>query len=184
MPDWDERYSTNRSPQKREPANLLVDLLPTLPGGKALDLACGEGRNAFFLAGNGYSVDGIDSSQVVIERDRVVADEEGVAVNFIHADLEAYTLPPSTYDLIVNFYYLQRSLIPSMKAALKSGGVILFETYTIDQVEIGPQRNRAYLLQPNELLKTFGDFHLLFYREGIVEEGGRKAIASLAARKI
>ena len=55
-----------------------MELLPTLPGGNALDLACGEGRNAFFLAKNGYTIDAIDSSQVVIERDRVVADEEGV----------------------------------------------------------------------------------------------------------
>ena len=57
------------------------------------------------------------------------------SVNFIRADLEEYTFPPSTYDLIINFYYLQRSLIPSMKSALRSGGVILFETYTVEQIE-------------------------------------------------
>ncbi len=184
MPDWDKRYSANPFPQLREPSALLAELLPTLPGGKALDLACGEGRNAFFLARSGYVVDAIDSSQVVIERDKVVVDEEGVAVNFIHADLEGYTIPPSTYDLIINFYYLQRSLIPSIKTALKRGGIVLFETYTVEQVEMGPQRNRAYLLQPNELLKMFGDLHILFYREGVIEEDGKKAIASLAAKRL
>jgi tellurite methyltransferase len=183
VPDWNKRYSVNPSTQLRKPSALLAELLPTLPGGKALDLACGEGRNAFFLARNGYAVDAIDSSQVVIERDKMIADEEGVAVHFIHADLEGYTIPPSTYDLIINFYYLQRSLIPWIKTALKRGGVVLFETYTVEQIEIGPQRNRAYLLQPNELLTMFGDLHILFYREGIFEEDGRKAIASLAAKR-
>ncbi|MCK5307678.1 MAG: SAM-dependent methyltransferase, partial [Zetaproteobacteria bacterium] len=62
MPDWDKRYSVNPSTQLRKPSALLAELLPTLPGGKALDLACGEGRNAFFLARNGYAVDAIDSS--------------------------------------------------------------------------------------------------------------------------
>jgi len=159
-------------------------MLPLLPEGRALDLACGEGRNALYLAEKGYSVDAIDSSLVVIEQNRKLAEERQLKINFSHEDLETFSLPHDTFDLILNFYYLQRSLVPSIESALKKGGVLLFETYTTEQREIGPQRNPDYLLGPNELITMFDKLHVIFYREGIFNEDGRKAIASLAAKRV
>ncbi len=184
MSDWNERYSKDIYNQAREPCTLLIKLLPDLPRGRALDIACGEGRNAIFLAKNGYKVDGVDGSIVAIEKARKNAAEAGTDINFVHADLEGYRIAPESYDLIINFYYLQRSLVPAIKEGLSGGGAILFETYTVEQSTIGHPRNPDYLLERNELLVLFYDLHITFYREGIFSEGGtRKAIASLAAKK-
>lgn len=184
MKEWDKRYLSGEGVQPRRPAWLLTELLPQFPKGKALDIACGEGRNTIFLAKNGYDVDAVDYSRVAIERASKVSEKEGLKVNFIHADLDEYLIPPDTYDLIIDFYYLQRSLIPAIKDGLKKGGVVLFETYTVDQKKIGPPKNPEYLLQSNELLRLFGDLHLFFYREGVFDEEERKALASLAVRRL
>lgn len=184
MLDWDTRYTSEGYTYPKEPSRLLVELLPLLPRGKALDIACGEGRNAIFLTRNGYEVDAIDISGVALERGAEAARQEGLEINFIQADLETYQMPTDTYDLIINFNYLQRSLVPSIKRGLKKGGVVLFETYTLEQQAIGHPKNPEFLLKPNELLKLFSGLHVFFYREGVFEEDGKKAIASLAGRRL
>jgi hypothetical protein len=85
-----------------------------------------------------------------------------------------------------NSYFLDRRLIPRIKKGLKKGGMVIFETYTTEQKELGTggPGQTQYVLKPNELLRLFRDFHILFYREGVFKEGGkRRAIASLIARK-
>ena len=129
-------------------------------------------------------MDAVDSSGAAIERGKRMAAKKGAAVNFIHADLEEFKIAPQSYDLIVNFYYLQRTIIPGIKNGLKKNGVILFETYTVEQRAIGPPNNPDYLLCPNELLKLFDGLHVVFYREGVFDEGGRKkGVASIIARR-
>ena len=183
MTDWNKRYS-ERSEDLPPPSGLLQEMIQTLPAGKALDVAAGSGRNAIYLARRGYDVDAIDSAPVAIDKGRKLADKAGAGVNFIEADLENHTIAEESYDLIVNFNFLERSLIPSMKRGLKKGGAILFETFTVDQSDIGPPSNRDYLLAHNELLSLFGDLYITFYREGIFgEEERKKALASIVARK-
>ncbi|MBI3398704.1 MAG: class I SAM-dependent methyltransferase [Deltaproteobacteria bacterium] len=184
MLDWDTEYASGEYASSKNPSKLLIELLPLLPGGKALDIACGEGRNAVFLAKNGYDVDAVDISGVAIKRGRDAAAKENIRVNFIQADLENYQLPAETYDLIVNFNYLQRTLIPAIKNGLKKGGVVVFETFTLEQQAIGPPKNPEFLLKPNELLKLFSDIHIFYYREGIFEEERKKAAASLAGKRL
>jgi hypothetical protein len=102
-------------------------------------------------------------------------------------DLDSYQIEKEKYDLIANFYFLNRRLIPKMKHGLKKGGRVIFETYTLEQRKLGTggPKHAKYFLKPNELLKLFKDFRILFYREGIFKEGGRrKAVASLIAEKI
>jgi len=183
MTDWSNRYGETGEDDS-PPSWLLQDLIKSLPPGNALDVAAGTGRNAIFLAQYGYKVDAIDSSAVAMEKGRRLAGKAGVDVNFITADLKNYALAEDGYELIINFNFLERSLIPSMKKGLKKGGAILFETFTIDQRDIGPPRNLDYMLAPNELLSLFGDLYITFYREGIFEEDKRKkALASIVARK-
>lgn len=184
MLDWNAKYTIGAYASSKNPGRLLIELFPLLPRGKALDIACGEGRNAIFLAKNGYNVDAIDISDIAIERGKKTAEKDGIKTNFIQADLENYQIPAETYDLIVNFNYLQRTLIPAIKNGLKKDGVVLFEAFTLEQQAIGPPKNPEFLLKPNELLKLFGDLHIFYYREGIFEEERRKAVASLAGRKI
>jgi SAM-dependent methyltransferase len=153
--------------------------------GKALDVACGKGRNALFLASRGYHVTAIDISPVGLKQGRKRADENSLDIVWQQADLEHAQFTPAEYDLIVNFNYLQRSLIPQIKNALKSGGHVIFETYLIDQREIGHPKNPEYLLSHNELLAYFHDFRILLYREGhFVDTVERSFRAGLFAQKL
>src|SRR3989337_1261007 len=98
MLDWDARYSSGEYSYIKRPSRLLVELFYLLPKkGRVLDIACGEGRNALFLAENGYDVDAIDISGVAIERGRLLAAKGGVKINFIQADLESYKIPAKAY---------------------------------------------------------------------------------------
>ena len=196
-PRWDERYRAQAYPAGTEPAALLEQLLPMLPRGRALDLATGAGRNAVFLAANGYCVIGVDSSQVALERAEALARERGVAVHSLgslgrdfspkqpglwlfEADLERLSLPGGQFKLIVCFNYLQRSLLPAIERTLRAGGLLIYETYTLDQLAFphGP-RNPDYLLRPGELREAFPALETLFYREFCTGKG----MASLVARK-
>jgi SAM-dependent methyltransferase len=181
---WNQRHS--QAPiEEREPASLLVENVVLLPlGGKALDLAMGTGRNAVYLATLGFNVTGIDISPVAVKMAKSKAHWAGVKIEAIVANLERYFLPQNTYDLILNFYYLQRSLAPQILTALKPGGLLCFETYTQEQARYGRPHTISYLLEPGELPRMFPGLEVLHYFEGVVEDGPRKkAIASLIARK-
>lgn len=147
-----------------------------------LDVAMGSGRNAIYLAKMGFSVRGVDVSADSITEALEKAQQEGVIIQAEVADLEKdYRIDPEAYDVIVCFYYLQRSLFPQIKNGLKKGGMVVYETYTTEQAQFGRPKNPDFLLKPNELLDIFRDFRCLRYREGIIDN--RKAIASLVAQK-
>lgn len=183
---WDERYRGKESvPKKANP--FLRKYIRFLPKGKALDIGAGRGENAVFLAQRGFDVDAVDISRVGLAKARKLARETGVRIHTLHGDLATYPVQKERYDLIANFYFLKRSLIPKIKRGLKKGGRVIFETYTLDHRSLGTKgpKNPRYFLKPNELLTLFNGFRILFYREGMFREGGRKkAIASLIAVKI
>ena len=184
---WDKKYQGEELAEGKKPNAFLQKHLSSLEKGVAIDLATGEGRNAVLLAQAGWKVDAIDISPVGVRKARKLAKEAGVRINFIRADLDFYAIAKEKYDLISVFYFWDRRLIPRMKRGLKKGGRILFETYTFETLFRGLDgpREAKYLLKANELLELFRDFRVLFYREGIFREGGRKkAIASLIAQKI
>ena len=183
---WDMKY-LERKPDLNQGSNtILKKYLRILPKGRALDLAAGEGRNALFLAENGFEAEAVDVSPVAITRVRKSAKVRGVKVKAVVADLDTYRIPPGHYDVILNFYFLDRHLIPRIRKGLKKGGMVVFETYTAEQKKLGtggPGQDK-YVLKPNELLRLFRGFHVLFYREGVFREGDkRRAIASLIAQK-
>lgn len=180
---WDKKYETEAYIFGKEPVGFLREHIDLLPRGKALDIAMGEGRNAVFLAKNGFNVDGCDISEIAVKKAMDLAKENNVKVRAFVADLETYKLPQNTYDVIACFYYLQRDLVPQLKEALKPGGMIIYETYTIENLERGFEgpKNKDYLLKPNELLDLFKDFKIIYYRELVLNN--KKAVASLIAKK-
>ena len=165
------------------PARFLQDSIMLLPKGRALDVAMGKGSNAVFLAKMGYEVEGVDISPEAISDALEEAKRAEVTIKAEVADLEGeYVIRKSAYDVIICFRYLQRSLIPQIKNGLRKGGMVVYETFTIDQVRFGRPRNPDYLLKHNELLDMFRDFRCLHYREGILED--RAALAQIIAKKV
>jgi tellurite methyltransferase len=161
-PDWDERYASGKY-SSASPHKLLISLVKDLKPGKALDLACGAGRHAVFLAENGWRVTAVDNSPVGIEIAGRRAKEKAVEIDFVIADLEKGEFRPeeSAYDLICDFYYLQRELFAVMKRSLKPGGIVVSTIHIYGE---GEKKGR-FLLREGELREFFGDFEILHYHE-------------------
>ncbi len=183
---WNLKYRERKFDPTQGASTILKKYLRFLPRGKVLDLAAGEGRNTIFLAEHGFDVEAMDISKVALSRARKLARAKGVRIKTIAADLDTYAIPKERYELVIDFYFLDRGLIPRIKKSLNKGGMVVFETYTAEQKKLGtggPGQDK-YVLKPNELLQLFRGFHVLFYREGVFREGGkRRAIATLIAQK-
>jgi 2-polyprenyl-3-methyl-5-hydroxy-6-metoxy-1,4-benzoquinol methylase len=165
-----------------EPARFLVDNVDLLPKGRALDIAMGNGRNSFYLAGMGFEVEGIDISKEAVNSALESAQKSGVNLRARVADLEGnYHIEKGAYDVIICFNYLHRPLITWIKDGLRTGGMVVYETFIVDQARFGKPKNPDHLLKHNELFDMFRDFRCLRYREGIIE--GHKAIAGIIAEK-
>lgn len=139
---WDERYSTDEYAYGTKPNEFLVANYSQIPMGKVLSLAEGEGRNAVFLAKQGYSVTAVDGSIVGLDKARKLAEENGVTINCVHADLADYDLGENIWDGIVSIFFpapspLRKQLYLQIKSALKPNGIFLLEAYTPEQISHG-----------------------------------------------
>jgi tellurite methyltransferase len=186
---WDEKYRSGAYADRKHPTPLLADWAPRLPSGRALDVACGAGRNSLYLAASGWKVDGADISPVGLARARENAEEQGLDIGWLQADLDGdpdKALPQGPYDLIVVVRYVNRKLYPHLFRRLRPGGMFLCEQHIeSDEDVIGP-KTPAFRLRHNELLRDVlaaaGDGgRLLYYREGLVTDpdGRRAALAQL-----
>jgi tellurite methyltransferase len=183
---WNKRFGEKKFALGKEPNPFLKKHIHLLPKGKALDIASGEGRNAVFLAKQGFEVDAVDISEKGLKKAQKLARGQGVKIKTLFVDLDEYQIEKERYDLIANFYYLRRRLIPGIKKGIRKGGKVIFETYLLEHRTLGTggPKQAKYFLKPNELLRLFKNFRILFYREGIFKEGGKKkAVASLIAEK-
>ena len=147
------------------PLPFLVEQITPVQKGRALDLAMGDGRNAIYLAQQGYEVDGIDLSEKAVRQAIASARSLGLSINGIIADLDQFPLSPNRYDLICCFYYLARPLFPGMKSALRPGGKIIYQSVTTDECLFNPDFPKEWCLEPNELLHAFRELRILFYEE-------------------
>jgi len=184
---WNKRFGKKGFALGKEPNPFLKKHIHLLPRGKALDIAAGEGRNAIYLAQNGFDVDAVDISEKGLKKAQKLALEKRVKINTFLVDLDQYQIEKERYDLVANFYFLKRRLIPRIKKTLKKGGKVIFETYILEHRTLGVEgpKQAKYFLKPNEPLRLFKGLRILFYREGVFREGGRrKAVASLIAEKI
>ena len=172
--DWDAHYS-DPAHISLEPAPLLVEAATLLPPGRALDLACGPGRNALYLARLGWQVTAVDYSSVAIAH----LHEQNPAIDARLADLERhqFAIAPAGFDLICDFYYLQRDLFPEIREGVRAGGIF---TGAIHLIEPGrSQRNR---MKPGELREEFAAWEILHYAEPAEPERARHSAAIIARR--
>ena len=159
---WDERFGKKEFALGKEPNPFLKKHIRLFPKGRALDIASGEGRNAVFLAQHGFEVDAVDISERGLKKARKFARGKGVKIKTFLVDLDQYQIEKEQYDLIANFYFLKRRLIPRIKKGLKKGGKVIFETYLLEHRTLGTggPKQAKYFLKPNELLGLFKDFRI------------------------
>jgi SAM-dependent methyltransferase len=168
---WDRRYREWANDPFPAPDPLLLQFTPPAfisrsARSRALDLACGRGQNGLWLAEQGYSVDLIDISREALQIARAEAGRRGLrTVNFFCADLDALPLEAESFDLICGFRFLKRDLFPVLRAAVKPGGRIVYETFHIGHLQRHPAFSRDHLLERGELAALFSDWRLLHQRE-------------------
>jgi tellurite methyltransferase len=180
---WDARYSDRLSKQRVEaPRPFLTENERYLPAnGLALDIAMGLGNNAHFLMSRGLKVIGVDISEVGIRASKA----KFPALNGVIADLTCFYLPENKFDVILNFFYLQRDLWPDYMRALRPGGVLYFETMTDRMLMANPGTNPQHVLVSGELANAFPALETIIYEEVCTEEDSQItfATARLLARK-
>lgn len=148
---WDRKYGAGEGPVHFRPNRLLTDNRDLLAGGRALDVACGFGGNALYLASLGYRVDAVDVSAVALARAQGEARRRGLEVSLVQADLTRWWVPPSHYDLITIFFYLNRELVPLLAAGLRPRGLLFQANRNKRFLEIRPGFDPGYLLEAGEL---------------------------------
>jgi len=166
---WDTIYRERLEKPNPDPDPLLFQVTPPLcdaGSATALDLACGLGQNGLWLAAQGYVVSLIDVSRVALTHAQAEASRRNLrTVNFFQLDLDSAELEAEAYDLVCIFRFLSRSLMPQIRAAVKPGGRIIYQTYNIRYLTARPDMPSEYLLGVGELAGIFGDWKSLHLSE-------------------
>ena len=186
MPSWDERFRAGEYPQDPDPDPLLERAVDAFPEGRALDVATGTGRNAVFLAEEGYRVDALDQSRAGLELTRENARERGVAdrIEPIQTDVPSHGFPEGEYAVVTISFYRAIDRLADIKAALEPGGYLFVQHHlrTTDPVDRGPSTDR-YRFAANELLRACLDLTVVHYDERTEHRDGRRgATARVLAR--
>lgn len=186
MTTWDERFRTGAYPSDPEPLPVFRRYVEETTDGRALDVACGTGRNAVFLAERGYEVDALDRSIEGLRMTRETAAERDVAdrLGLIQADATEFDYPESRYDVVTISFFRTLDRLNDVKAALKPGGLLLYQHHlrADPPAEAGPGTDR-YRFRSNELLHACLDLTVLYYEESTEEfEGETSATAAIVAR--
>ena len=177
---WDARYRDGAYEGRTHPTALLADWLPRLRPGRALDVACGAGRNALFLAESGYEVTALDISREGLDRGRRAAAERGVAVDWLCADLDddlEGALPAGRFDLIVWARYVHRTLMPHLIARLAVGGSIVCEQHLATAEPVAGPTSAEFRLAPGELRRSAAGLAVAHSYEGLVVDPDGRSVA-------
>jgi SAM-dependent methyltransferase len=156
--DWDQRYAHGEHLDD-QPSQIVVQAAEGLPPGRALDLACGPGRNAMYLATRGWQVTAVDSSPVALDIFRRRASDLDIDIRLADLERREFTIDPGAWDLICDIRYLQRDLFEDIRAGLRPGGIFVAE------ILLGEGRFR---MAPGELRALFEDWTVLHYTESDV----------------
>lgn len=182
---WNERYRSRERPLEdlfAPPTPLIVQTVSKLAPGKALDLACGTGRNSLWLAENGWEVTAVDGASAAIEILHSRAVEQKLKINAIVADLEKreFEIAPSSWNLVLLCYYLQRDLFPSVRHGVVPGGIVI----SIVHITEPGEEESPHRLSPGQLHKYFEGWEILHSHEGkATDVAHRRAVAEIVARR-
>lgn len=147
-------------------AEILADNAFLLPkNGLALDLACGMGANATFLAQQGLTVTALDISKIATDKLNSYAALQGLNIKACTLNIDINTFTNCTFDIIVVSRFLDRRLSDAIIGALKPNGLLFYQTFTKEKIKPTPPNNPDYLLNRNELLTLFSSLKIILYRE-------------------
>lgn len=163
---WDARWREMEEPAP--PDALLQKHVDLLAGGLALDLACGRGQNALWLAAQGYTVLGVDGSRVALTsaREEAVRRDLQRSILFVQADLDVWRPPPAAFDVVAVFRYLDRDLFPHLRRALRAGGLLFYATRHRGVLRWRPDATQKFLLERGELPAYFAGWEIVHEAEG------------------
>jgi SAM-dependent methyltransferase len=197
---WDARYRAGDRPHDGPPSGLLRRWVRLGPRGRstgrrrgaadapvrprALDVATGLGRNALYLAAAGYEVDAVDISKTALGEAARRARRAGVrGIRWLAADLDHWRPAREAYDVVVNAFFLHRRLFPALRAAVRPGGLLIFETHLAGPAGGGPP-GRGRRLRPGELRRALDGWTVLYAKDGLCRDGGRQlALGRIVARR-
>lgn len=158
---WDERWAERGTEPMPQPNHLLLRYEAHLGAGTALDLACGQGQNALWLAERGYHVTGLDVSPVALERGRREAKQRALRIDFVETDLDNCALSKNTFDVITVFRFLDRGLFSTIEAALRPGGWLFYETFNVRRLISHPHTRSSFTLDVGELAVAFAALEIV-----------------------
>lgn len=176
---WNRRYATGAAAQNRHPSELLQQAIAAFepPCGRALDIACGAGRNALYLAGLGYQVDGVDISGEALSRGRQRAAELGLAINWIEHDLSEGLNISDRYQLIVMLRYVNLPLLAQLPKSLAPGGLLVVEQHLQTDAAVSGPRDPRFRVAPGALAEAVDGLQPLLLEEGFREDPDGRTVA-------
>ncbi|MDJ0879284.1 MAG: methyltransferase domain-containing protein [Halieaceae bacterium] len=182
---WNTRYADGAYSERTHASALLRDWIDRIEPGKALDMACGAGRNTLWLAEQGFTVDGVDISAAGLARLQATADERGLAVNLIEHDLDEPLELADDYQLILVIRYVNLPLLTRLTQHLAPGGWLICEQHMLSDAEVIGPSTPAFRVAPGALSTAVPGLEVQSLREGLVTEpdGRLAALSRLVARR-
>ena len=179
---WDDLYGSDKGSIEKPVSQFLEQALSSLKKGKAMDIACGTGSNSFFLAENGFTVEGIDFSKNAIDRCKSRSGGYGTSVDFKVQSLDFFLMPIQKYDtVIITDFKASPRLIDEIKKGLTIGGTLLLDVYTLNHLKENPSSDlpAEECYKAFELARVLKDWNLLYYDERVANKENKVRVIAV-----
>mgnify|MGYP000860271905 CR=1 FL=1 len=182
---WNARYAEQSAGAAREISACLREWVEHAPPGRALDIACGTGRNAIFLASRGFVVEALDISALALAQARQAAGAAGAQVDWIERDLDEGLAVVGPYQLVIQLHYVNAAITRSVPSLLAPGGVFICQQHLQTSEAVGGPQSSQHRVAAGELPQLAAGLEILHYAETLRSDpdGQRFALATLVARR-